>query len=53
MDGLIERQDDFTGRYYDVLVYCRQLTAQECSDYDLDFIGMNWEAAISHPERWK
>jgi hypothetical protein len=44
MDGLIERQDDFTGRYHDVLVYCRELSAQECEDYDLDYIGMKQEA---------
>jgi hypothetical protein len=44
MDGLMERQDDFTGRYHDVLVYCRELTAQECDDYDLDYIGMKQEA---------
>lgn len=39
MEGLIERQDDWTGKYHDVLVYSRELTAQECRDYDLDFIG--------------
>lgn len=39
MEGLIERQDDWTGKYHDVLVYSRELTAQECEDYDLDFIG--------------
>ena len=39
MDGLIERQDDFTGKYWDILVYDRMLTRQECDDYDLEFIA--------------
>ena len=40
MNGLIERQDDWTGKYYDILVYDRELTEQECRDYELDFIAM-------------
>lgn len=40
MNGLIERQDDWTGKYYDILVYDRELTKQECCDYELDFIAM-------------
>lgn len=44
MEGLIERQDDWTGKYWDVLVYDRELTAQECSNYDLDFIAMERRA---------
>ena len=37
-EGLVERQDDTTGRYYDVLVYNRMLTEQELQDYELDYI---------------
>lgn len=37
--GLIERIDDPTGRYYDILAYDRQLTDKELEDYELDFIG--------------
>ena len=38
MDGLIERRDDTTGRYYDLIVYGRKLTEQELKEYELDFI---------------
>lgn len=34
--GVIKREDDFTGRYYDILVYDRELTEKELSDYELD-----------------
>ena len=37
-DGLIRREDDATGRYYDILVYERELTDKELSDYELDEI---------------
>ena len=36
MRGLIERQDDSTGKYWDILVYDRQLTPEEVRDYELD-----------------
>lgn len=38
-DGLVERQDDVTGKYYDILVYNRELTEKELNDFELDFIG--------------
>ena len=38
MDGLIERRDDPTGRYHDLLVYDRPLTPKELEDYELDEI---------------
>lgn len=38
-DGLIERTDDPTGRYYDILAYDRQLTDAELAGYDLDYLG--------------
>ncbi len=38
-DGLVERQDDVTGKYYDILVYNRELTTKELKNYELDFIG--------------
>jgi len=37
-EGLIERQDDPTGKYYDILIYNRQLTEKELQDYELDHI---------------
>lgn len=36
MNGLMERVDDPTGRYYDILIYDRELTDQELADYELD-----------------
>lgn len=38
-DGLVERRDDKSGLYYDVLVYERKLTRKELEDYELDYIG--------------
>ena len=38
MQGFIERQDDETGKYHDVLVYDRQLTKKELEDYELDYL---------------
>ncbi len=37
-DGFVERLDDTTGKYYDILVYDRLLTNKELTDYELDFI---------------
>lgn len=34
--GVIERMDDPSGRYYDILAYDRQLTEKELEDYELD-----------------
>lgn len=41
MEGLIERRDDVTGRYHDILVYDRKLSQEEERFYDLDLI--EWE----------
>ena len=38
MDGFVERRDDPSCRYYDLLVYDRPLTDEELNDYELDFI---------------
>ena len=38
-EGLVERQDDVTGKYHDILVYDRELTEKELIDYELDFVG--------------
>ena len=36
--GFVERLDDETGKYYDILVYYRKLTEKEQHNYDLDRI---------------
>lgn len=38
MDGLLRREDDPTGEFYDILVYNRGLSDEERSDYSLTFI---------------
>ena len=38
MEGLVERQDDTSGFYHDILVYDRELTQKEREDYELDRI---------------
>lgn len=38
-EGFIERRDDVSGRYWDIIVYDRKLTDDEISDYSLDYIG--------------
>lgn len=41
MDGLYERLDSNDKRWYDILVYTRELTEQEIRDYQLDYIDKN------------
>lgn len=38
-DGFRTREDDPTGKYYDILVYDRRLTEAEMRQYDLDELG--------------
>ena len=38
MNGLVERRDDPSRRYHDVLIYDRQLTEKELNDYEMDFL---------------
>lgn len=38
MDGFVERLDDESGTYHDILVYDRELTQKEREDYELDRI---------------
>ena len=35
-EGLLRREDDPTGKYWDILVYDRILTDQEIRSYELD-----------------
>lgn len=41
--GVPDREDDATGRYYDILLYDRALTGRELKDYELDYIGKEIE----------
>ena len=38
-EGFIERLDDISGRYYDIIVYDRPLTQGELDAYELDIIS--------------
>lgn len=38
MKGLVERMDDETGNYWDILIYSRKLSEKECREYELDFL---------------
>lgn len=35
MDGLIRREDDIKGKFYDIIVYNRELTDDETRHYQL------------------
>ena len=37
--GVLRTEEDKTGTYHDILVYDRQLSADEVSNYDLDELG--------------
>ena len=37
--GVVDRLDDSTGKYYDIIVYDRELTDKEVNDYELDYLG--------------
>ena len=41
MKGFICREDDTTGKYWDVLVYDRELTESEIRDYELDRVELD------------
>lgn len=36
MEGLVRREDDSYGEYFDILVYERPLTKEECEQYELE-----------------
>lgn len=37
-EGFVERRDDTSGKYYDLIVYDRPLTDQEVEKFDLSFL---------------
>lgn len=37
--GVVERMDDVSGKYWDIIAYNRKLTDSELAAYDLDYIG--------------
>lgn len=39
MNGLKRSEQDYSGKYWDLLVYDRELTEKELRDYELDYLG--------------
>lgn len=39
-EGFVERRDDPTNSFWDLLVYDRELSNKEVDDYDLKYIGV-------------
>lgn len=39
-DGFVERRDDSSNLFWDLLVYDRELTSKEMDDYDLKYLGV-------------
>lgn len=37
--GVTLREDDASGRYYDIINYTRKLTDEEVREYELDYLG--------------
>jgi len=45
-EGLLRREDDTTGRYYDILVYDRKLNQDEIRNYELDDLNRKYPQEI-------
>ena len=39
MKGLVRREDDHAGNYWDILFYNRELSETELKEYELDYLG--------------
>ena len=40
MQGFVGRLDDKSGKYYDLLLYDRELSQEEIKNYELDYLGI-------------
>ena len=49
MEGLVERRDDPTELYHDLLVYDRKLTEDEERQYELDYLGSPGVLEVTMP----
>ncbi len=38
--GVASREDDPSGRYYDIINYSRKLSDEEVREYELDYLGV-------------
>jgi hypothetical protein len=39
MKNFVERIDDNSGKYHDILIYSEKLSDKDTKDYELDFLG--------------
>jgi hypothetical protein len=39
MKNLVDRIDDNSGKYHDILIYSEKLSDKDIKDYELDFLG--------------
>lgn len=39
MKNFVERIDDASGKYHDILIYSEKLSDKDTKDYELDFLG--------------
>ncbi len=39
MKNFVERIDDNSGKYHDILIYSEKLSDKDAKDYELDFLG--------------
>lgn len=39
MKNFIEKVDDTTGRYHDILIYSKKLSNEDVEAYELDYLG--------------
>lgn len=46
LDGLIESNEDPSGKYHSILTYNRELTPEELTEYELDDISANERAML-------
>ncbi len=40
MQGFVRRLDDKSGKYYDLLLYDRELSQEEIKNFELDYLGI-------------
>lgn len=48
--GVVDREDDTTGRYYDIISYKEPLTAEQISNYELDDLNQPEPTAEATPQ---
>ena len=42
-EGFVERRDDSSNLFWDIIVYNKELSNKEVDDYDLKFLGVEYD----------